>query len=111
DDGYGEHADGSPFDGIGIGRGWPLLVGERAHYELAAGHRAAAERLRIAGVGDDGIRLREASQSGVVPASAVVVQPIFAAAAGETLLVVLTRVALGSDAAVRPAALAAEGIV
>ncbi|MBU2834054.1 hypothetical protein HF918_13700, partial [Acidithiobacillus ferriphilus] len=26
-DGYGEHADGSPFDGTGIGRGWPLLVG------------------------------------------------------------------------------------
>jgi glucoamylase len=37
-DGYGEHEDGSPFDGTGIGRGWPLLTGERAHYELAAGH-------------------------------------------------------------------------
>jgi glucoamylase len=36
-DGYGEHADGRPFDGTGIGRGWPLLVGERGHYELAAG--------------------------------------------------------------------------
>lgn len=36
-DGYGEHADGSPFDGTGIGRGWPLLTGERGHYELAAG--------------------------------------------------------------------------
>ena len=36
DDGYGEHEDGSPFDGTGIGRGWPLLTGERAHYELAA---------------------------------------------------------------------------
>jgi glucoamylase len=36
-DGYGEHADGSPFDGIGIGRGWPLLAGERGHYALAAG--------------------------------------------------------------------------
>ena len=23
DDGYGEHEDGSPFDGTGIGRGWP----------------------------------------------------------------------------------------
>ena len=39
-DGYGEHADGSAFDGTGIGRGWPLLVGERAHYELAAGRDA-----------------------------------------------------------------------
>ena len=35
---YGEHDDGSPFDGDGIGRGWPLLAGERAHYELAAGN-------------------------------------------------------------------------
>ncbi len=39
-DGYGEHEDGSPFDGTGIGRGWPLLVGERGHYELEAGHDA-----------------------------------------------------------------------
>ncbi|HUL28936.1 MAG TPA: glucan 1,4-alpha-glucosidase, partial [Thermodesulfobacteriota bacterium] len=45
DDGYGEHADGSPFDGAGIGRAWPLLSGERAHYELAAGRRGAAEKL------------------------------------------------------------------
>ena len=36
-DGYGEHADGSPYDGTGIGRGWPLLTGERGHYELCAG--------------------------------------------------------------------------
>jgi glucoamylase len=39
-DGYGEHDDGSAFDGTGIGRGWPLLVGERAHYELDAGRDA-----------------------------------------------------------------------
>jgi glucoamylase len=45
DDGYGEHADGSPFDGTGIGRPWPLLSGERAHYELDAGDRSAAEEL------------------------------------------------------------------
>lgn len=42
-DGYGEHEDGSPFDGSGRGRPWPLLAGERAHYELALGNRAAAE--------------------------------------------------------------------
>jgi glucoamylase len=47
-DGYGEHADGRPFDGTGIGRAWPLLTGERAHYELAAGNRAAAESLLAA---------------------------------------------------------------
>lgn len=45
DDGYGEHRDGSPFDGTGIGRPWPLLTGERAHYELAAGRRDSAKRL------------------------------------------------------------------
>jgi glucoamylase len=36
-DGYGNHPDGSPFDGWGQGSCWPLLTGERAHYELAAG--------------------------------------------------------------------------
>jgi glucoamylase len=44
-DGYGEKDDGSPFDGTGVGRGWPLLTGERAHYELAAGRRERAEEL------------------------------------------------------------------
>ena len=45
-DGYGEKADGSPFDDEqGIGRAWPLLTGERAHYELAAGRPAEAARL------------------------------------------------------------------
>jgi glucoamylase len=36
-DGYGEHDDGAPFDGSGRGRAWPLLTGERGHYEFAAG--------------------------------------------------------------------------
>jgi glucoamylase len=44
-DGYGEHQDGSPFDGSGIGRPWPLLTGERALYELAAGRPKNAEDL------------------------------------------------------------------
>jgi glucoamylase len=44
-DGYGEHKDGSAFDGSGIGRPWPLLAGERAHYELAAGRPKEAEAL------------------------------------------------------------------
>jgi glucoamylase len=44
-DGYGEHQDGSPFNGTGIGRPWPLLAGERAHYELAAGRASEAESL------------------------------------------------------------------
>ncbi len=37
-DGYGQRPDGSPYDKWGRGRSWPLLAGERAHYELAAGH-------------------------------------------------------------------------
>lgn len=36
-DGYGQRSDGGPFDGWGVGRPWPLLTGERGHYELAAG--------------------------------------------------------------------------
>lgn len=40
EDGYGEHTDGAPFDGTGIGRGWPLLSGERGHFALQAGEDA-----------------------------------------------------------------------
>jgi glucoamylase len=36
-DGYGQRPDGGPFEGWGQGRVWPLLTGERAHRELAAG--------------------------------------------------------------------------
>ena len=36
-DGYGQRKDGGPFTGFGQGRAWPILTGERAHYELAAG--------------------------------------------------------------------------
>jgi glucoamylase len=45
DDSYGEHDNGDPFDGTGKGRVWPLLTGERAHYELAAGHIRTAKKL------------------------------------------------------------------
>jgi glucoamylase len=37
-DGYGQRKDGGPYMGWGQGRAWPILTGERAHYELAAGH-------------------------------------------------------------------------
>lgn len=37
-DGYGQKDDGGAFDGTGVGRSWPILTGERGHYELAAGH-------------------------------------------------------------------------
>ncbi len=41
-DGYGQKKDGGPYDGSGQGRAWPLLGGERAHYELAAGNDVKA---------------------------------------------------------------------
>ena len=40
-DGYGQQEDGSPYSDHGKGGAWPLLAGERGHYELAAGRTAA----------------------------------------------------------------------
>lgn len=39
-DGYGQRDDGGPYVGWGRGRAWPLLTGERGHFELAAGRDA-----------------------------------------------------------------------
>ncbi len=39
-DGYGQRAEGGPYEGQGQGRPWPLLAGERGHYEIAAGRGA-----------------------------------------------------------------------
>ena len=41
-DGYGEKADGAPWTGVGIGRPWPLLSGERGEYVLGQRRRRAA---------------------------------------------------------------------
>lgn len=59
-DGYGESADGSAFDGTGIGRPWPLLAGERAHYELAAGRADEAAKLAA-------IMRAQATDGGMLP--------------------------------------------
>ena len=40
-DGYGQRPDRGPFEAWGKGRLWPLLTGERGHYELAAGRPVA----------------------------------------------------------------------
>jgi glucoamylase len=37
-DGYGQKKSGTDYENWGQGHAWPLLTGERAHYELAAGH-------------------------------------------------------------------------
>ncbi|HZS78194.1 MAG TPA: glycoside hydrolase family 15 protein [Ktedonobacteraceae bacterium] len=39
-DGYGEHADGSDYNGTGIGRLWPIFSGERGIYTIASGSGA-----------------------------------------------------------------------
>ncbi len=44
-DGYGQRDDGGPYEGWGTGRAWPILTGERGHYELA-GHRDASQYAR-----------------------------------------------------------------
>jgi glucoamylase len=40
-DGYGQTDSGGPFLYSGVGRPWPLLTGERGHYEFAAGRDAS----------------------------------------------------------------------
>jgi glucoamylase len=40
-DGYGQRNNGTGYDRWGTGRAWPLLTGERGHYELAAGRKPA----------------------------------------------------------------------
>ncbi|TSE08241.1 glucan 1,4-alpha-glucosidase [Mesorhizobium intechi] len=66
-DGYGEHQEGAPFDGTGQGRPWPLLAGERAHYELAAGRmdKAASLLAALEGSAEPGGLLPEQVWDGV----------------------------------------------
>lgn len=54
-DGYGGHDDGSAFDGAGRGRGWPLLTGERGHYELAAGRESLGHLHAMAAMAQRGL--------------------------------------------------------
>jgi glucoamylase len=60
DDGYGEHADGGPYNGNGRGRAWPLLTGERGHYELVAGREPEVRNLL-------GAMMGMSSHSGLIP--------------------------------------------
>ena len=59
-DGYGEHEDGSAVRRHRHRPAWPLLTGERAHYELAAGRHDEAER---AARDDGGVRQRRSAAS------------------------------------------------
>lgn len=58
-DGYGEKADGSPYDGTGVGRLWPLLSGERGEYALAAGGSARSYLRTMAGAANAGYMIPE----------------------------------------------------
>ena len=60
-DGYGQRDDGGAFVGWGHGRAWPLLTGERGHYELAAGHDTKPFVLAMEGL---------ASNTGLLPEQA-----------------------------------------
>ena len=57
-DGYGEQRDGSQWEpvptgsGLTVGRGWPLLTGERGEYRLAAGQSAQRQLDTMARAGD-----------------------------------------------------------
>jgi glucoamylase len=57
-DGYGQGHDGEPFTQFGVGRVWPLLSGERGHYELAAGNRTEQHIRTMEGL---------ASKTGLLP--------------------------------------------
>jgi len=58
-DGYGQRADGGPYAGWGVGRAWPLLTGERGHYELATGRDVGRYIRAIEGFASSGGMLPE----------------------------------------------------
>ncbi len=58
-DGYGEQPDGTAYDGTGRGRPWPLLTGERGHYELVAGRDPLPHLTAMAAMASSGGMLPE----------------------------------------------------
>jgi len=56
---YGEHDDGSPWDGTGRGRPWPVLTGERARHFFAMGLPAAEMVRSLEGFASPGLMLPE----------------------------------------------------
>lgn len=72
-DGYGETRDGSQWDvteddsGTTLGRGWPLLTGERGEYAVAAGQDAAAYLATMAAAAGDADMISEQVWDGRPP--------------------------------------------
>jgi glucoamylase len=64
-DGYGQKDDGSAYDGTGVGRCWPILTGERGHYELAAGRDPKAFITTMEDFSNEGGMLTEQVWDGV----------------------------------------------
>jgi glucoamylase len=58
-DRYGEHDDGSPWDGSGKGRPWPVLTGERARHFFSMGLPAAELVRTIEGFAGQGLMVPE----------------------------------------------------
>ncbi len=58
-DGYGETADGAPWTGVGIGRPWPLLSGERGEYVLGLGGNALPYLRTMANTANAGYMIPE----------------------------------------------------
>jgi glucoamylase len=58
-DGYGQKDNGGPYDGTGVGRSWPILTGERGHYELAAGRDPKSFIATMEGFANEGGMLTE----------------------------------------------------
>ena len=58
-DEYGEHEDGSPWDGKGRGRAWPVLTGERARHFFSMGLPAAELVRTLEGFAGQGLVLPE----------------------------------------------------
>ena len=58
-DGYGQKDDGSAFGGTGVGRCWPILTGERGHFELAAGRDPKAFITTIENFSNEGGMITE----------------------------------------------------
>jgi glucoamylase len=56
---YGEHDDGSPWDGSGRGRPWPVLTGERARHFFSMGLPAAELVRSLEGFAGPGFMLPE----------------------------------------------------
>jgi glucoamylase len=76
-DGYGQREDGGSYKYWGTGRAWPLLTGERGHYELARG-RDAGPYLRALEKFSQGIGLIPWTARRVCPRSARPAFPVSA---------------------------------